>query len=64
MKHNEVDEGLKTSDVRNALIVQIGKIGICRGPQVERTNMVGTSRAVTNDSIDGESKDVYRHEEA
>lgn len=26
--------------------------------------MVGTSRAVTNDSIDGESKDVYRHEEA
>lgn len=26
--------------------------------------MVDTSRAVTNDSIDGESKDVYRHEEA
>jgi len=25
--------------------------------------MVGTSRAVTNDSIDEESKDVYRHEE-
>lgn len=26
--------------------------------------MVGTSRAVTNDSIDEESEDVYRHEEA